>query len=136
MSPLSPYGPLRDDRPRIKIVDHSGKTVCIFGRVTSIDAWGNLKGTEEWGVEQKPMRQKAERQTQKYLDDHGGFRVGPSGHERPSPLEYLATEDRYVLQLPGLALRWEKVTPVLDKLAQHGIATRTVEQLRACINYE
>jgi hypothetical protein len=61
-------------------------------------------------------------------------------HERPQSaqtpdryLRYLPNDDRQALTLPGLTLRWEKVTPALDKLAEHGVPTITIDQLRDCI---
>ena len=48
-------------------------------------------------------------------------------------LERLPNGGRRVLLLPGLTLRWERVILVLDKLAEAGIPTLTVDGLRECI---
>jgi hypothetical protein len=121
------------DWPTIRIVDHKRKTVCECVRLRLYDAQGNWNGEEKWGVEHKPERRKAKQRLFEYLPKRDHVRVEHSVHDRPNPLKYLPAEDRHVLELPGLTLRWEKVTPVLDKLADHNVTTLTVDELRGCI---
>ena len=41
---------------------------------------------------------------------------------------------RYSFTAPGLTLRWEKLPPILDRLAVSGITQLTVDQLRFCVD--
>lgn len=118
----------------IKLVDSGGHTVCAFVKRTYCDH--GVWTSDDWGVAVKPRSQKM------------------LMHNRRQPtqtpdryLKYLPDEDRYVLELPGLTLRWEKVTPVLDQLAEQltwqpggrhgehirGTRTLTGDELRDCI---
>jgi len=36
--------------------------------------------------------------------------------------------------VPGLTLRWEKLPPILDRLAEHNIRRLTVTQLRDSVD--
>jgi hypothetical protein len=92
----------------IKLVDSRGRTVLTFVK----------RADDDWGVAVKPRSRKM------------------LMHNRPQPTQ---TQDRYlkqlpdgrhVLELPDLTLRWEKVTPVLDKLAEHDVPKLTVDDLR------
>lgn len=103
----------------IKLVDHRGRTVFSFVK----RAYGDDGGCDDWGVVVKPRSRKV------------------LAHSRRQPtqtpdryLKYLPDEDRYVLEVPGLTARWEKVTAVLDKLAEHDVPTISIDQLRARIS--
>jgi hypothetical protein len=104
----------------IKLVNDDSRTLLSFVKRAYRD--GGVWTSDDWGVAVKPRSKKMLK------------------HDRPQPtqtpqqyLTYLPDEDRYVLKLPGLTLRWEKVTPVLDELAEHNVTTVTVEQLRQCV---
>jgi hypothetical protein len=101
----------------IKLVDHRGRTVLTFvkrvfrdGEVCSSD--------DDWGVAVKPRSQKMLMHSRR--------------QPTQTPARYLKRrpDGRQVLELPALTLRWEKVTPVLDKLAEHNWVRLTVDQLR------
>jgi hypothetical protein len=104
----------------IKLVDHRGRTVLSFVKRAYCD--GGVWTSDDWDVTVKPRSRKM------------------LMHSRTQPTQ---TGDRYLkklpdgrleLELPGLTLRWEKVTPVLDKLVEHGVTTPlTIDQLRDCI---
>jgi hypothetical protein len=103
---------------QIKLLDSGGRTVLSFMKRAYCEE--GVWTADEWGIAVKPRSQKM------------------LMHNRPqsteTPDRYLKQRDgRLVLELPGLTLRWEKVTPVLDKLAEHGVATITIDQLRDCI---
>jgi hypothetical protein len=107
----------------IKLVNHRGRTVFSFVKRAYCD--DGVWTSDEWSVAVKPRSQKT------------------LAHNRRQPtqtpdryLKYLPDEDRKVLELPELTLRWEKVTPVLDKLAEHNVATISIDRLRDCINYQ
>jgi hypothetical protein len=110
--------PVRDIE--IKLVDSQGRTVLSFVQRSYCDE--GVWTSDDWSVSVKPRSPKM------------------LAHERPQPtqtpdcyLKYLPDEDRYVLTLPGLTIRWDKVTPALDKLAEHGVPKLTIDQLRDCI---
>ena len=106
---------MRDNE--IKLVDAVGRTVLSFAQRAYCD--DGVWTSDEWGIAVKPRSRKAlaheRRQQTQTPDDY---------------LKYLPDEGRYVLTLPGLTLRWERVTPVLDKLIEHGVPTLTIDQLR------
>jgi hypothetical protein len=96
----------------IKLVDSRGRTVLSFVK----------RDDDDWAVAVKPRSRKM------------------LMHNRPQPTQtpgrYLTQlpDGRRELQLPGLTLRWEKVTPILDKLAEHDVTTPlTIDQLRGII---
>jgi hypothetical protein len=106
---------VRDDE--IKLINAAGRTELSFVRRSYCDdgAWIS----DDWSVAVKPRSRKM------------------LAHERSQPtqtpdryLKYLPDEDRYVLELPGLTRRWEKVTPVLDKLAEHDVSEISIDGLR------
>jgi hypothetical protein len=103
----------------IRLVDAVGRTVLSFVQRAYCD--DGVWTSDEWGVAVKPRSQKA------------------LAHERRQPTDtpahYLKqlSDGRAVLELPGLTLRWERVTPVLDKLIEHGVPTLTIDGLRDCV---
>lgn len=127
------------DDPMVKIVDHRGRTVATFVKVVrpaTNEMWvgdthipAQPAGTEpEWHVAGRPWSEKSKRQAE-IRRQKNGIDVNP-----PSP-KRLRTVDghRQVLELPGLTMRWERVTPILDRLWENGIAKLTVDQFRDCI---
>jgi hypothetical protein len=103
----------------IKLVNHQGRTLLSFLKRTYCD--DGVWTCDDWGIAVKPRSQKASMHDRRQPTD--------------TPARYLKQlpDGRKVLELPGLTLRWEKVTPVLDKLAEHDVLTLTVDQLRACV---
>jgi hypothetical protein len=106
----------------IKLVDGAGRTVCAFVKRLYLEN-GEWNG-DDWGVALKPASEKV--------------RMHP---DRPRPADQDSSErylkqqadGRRVFEIPGLWLRWEKVAPVLDRLAESGIQQLTVAQFRECI---
>lgn len=93
---------------RFKLVDELGRTVCRFGKSTHFDAGMQPEKTELWGAESKPL-------SEKWLE---GDNAGPSRDARLAGTPVRCTDDgRVYLELPGLTLRWGKVTSVLDRIA-------------------
>jgi hypothetical protein len=115
----------------IKLVDRGGRTVLSFVKRAFCD--DGVWTSDDWGVAVKPRSKKM------LMHDRPQQTQTPERY-----LTYLHDEDRYVLKLPGLTLRWENVTPVLDDLAEnlawvprgihsehaYGTRTLTVDQLR------
>jgi len=117
-------------RIRVKLVDHRGRTEC----------WFNKQDTQPWVVESKPSNVRFA------TDNRGQGRV-QLGRMPPSPWVFL--DGQHYLKVPGLTLHWEKVTPVLDRIAltlglidpsvavivdDLDAATITVDQLRRLTN--
>ncbi|MCV7005666.1 hypothetical protein [Mycobacterium gordonae] len=123
---------------RIKLVDDIGKTVCAFVKFVVDEQWGDEWLSEPfpgridnsmaaWRIEGKPLSRRARQRSDAILASGGTDIYSP----RP-PVRAIPTDDgyRWVLELPGLTLRWERVMPVLESLAER-TDTLTVTQLRA-----
>ncbi|OBA81239.1 hypothetical protein A9W99_14480 [Mycobacterium sp. 1164966.3] len=112
-------------RPKIKLLDERGRTVCVFGWYKhtqgALAPWAT--GEECWIPENKPQRDK---QRRRMLQSDNKYRPG---HQTPSPMQS-SPDGRYYLVLPGLTLRWEKVGPILDRLAERNEKRLTIAQLR------
>lgn len=122
---------------RIKVVDGDGDTVQKFSKRSYFDKRMQHERTEPWAAEAKPV-------SIKWLHSDrnpGGF-SHPSRLAQPKVSHHAGQK---YLDLPGLTLKWQKVEPVLDKIAfalglvdDSGVvlkddmaaATVTVEQLR------
>ncbi|WP_126315869.1 hypothetical protein [Mycobacterium neumannii] len=154
---------------RIKLVDEHvrrGKPtlhprVCDFIKYSFGDEAG-LWETEPWGVAFAPTSRKATEYSLRVVDSFESWEEieaytrshpAPPGLDRAelSPLKRLP-DGRTVLEVPPrkpkLRLRWEKVMPVLEKLAlskgyvapdgavlkDGDVATLTISQLRALYN--
>lgn len=152
-------------RVRIKLVDkhiRPGKPplrphVCDFVKYSYSHQTGQWE-TEPWMVAFAPMSRKADEYHQRIvasyeswdeIEAHMRAHPAPAGldHDELSPLKRLP-DGRNILEVPPrnpkLMLRWEKVTPVLDKLARSlgyvsaddvvlidgDAATLTIDQLR------
>jgi hypothetical protein len=104
----------------IKLENHKGRTELSFVKRAYCDDDG-VWTSDEWSVAVKPRSQKVLMHN----------RLQPT----ETPARYLKQlpDGRFVLELPGLTLRWEKVTRVLDKLAEHKVPTITIDQLRGSI---
>jgi hypothetical protein len=105
----------------IKLVDHRGRTVLSFVKRAYCGDDG-VWTSDDWGVAVKPRSQKMLR------------------HNRTQPTQagdrYLRAlaDGRLELELPGLTLRWENVTPALDKLVKDNVTTPlTIDQLRGIV---
>jgi hypothetical protein len=111
-------------RPKIKLVDENGRTVCVFGWYKHMQGplapWAT--GEECWIAENKPQ---SEKQRRRILasDKYSPNNTTPSRMQR-SP------DGRFYLVLPGLTLRWEKVVRILDRLAEGNSERLTVAELR------
>ncbi|HEY1838605.1 MAG TPA: hypothetical protein VGG53_00015 [Mycobacterium sp.] len=113
-------------RPKIKLVDGGGRTVCVFGW------YKHMQGTlppwaagEEcfWIPENRPQSGKQRRQMSDAAVKYS------SEHKTPSRMQR-SPDGRFYLVLPGLTLRWEKVVRVLDQLAENNLERLAVAELR------
>jgi len=84
--------------------------------------------TEAWTLESRPQSRKGQRHGAESMAQHN-FDVP---RHAPRPFKIL-DDGRWVLELRGLTLRWERVTAVLDKLAAADIDTLTVDALRQAV---
>lgn len=116
-------------RSKIKLVDERGRTVCVFGWYKHMQGplppWAT--GEECWIPENKPQ---SDHQRRQILD--AAVEYDPT-HKTPSRMKH-RPDGGFDLLLPGLTLRWEKVGPVLDRLAEHNIERLTIAQLRDYAN--
>jgi hypothetical protein len=122
----------------IKVVDAEGRTVCVFDRMaaseaTQIEIGGKVVEQpameERWMATHKPYSRKS----QGYIDAEAaahGIWMERRKLQTTHPVRFDSDSNPLRLELPGLTLRWEKVTRALDKLAENGIPEITVEQLR------
>jgi hypothetical protein len=111
------------------------KTICVFewiaGHLAESDASFHPAGLlpepewveAHWVVRQKPESRKQERQ----LDAE--YRASGIAFPRHGP----SPRCQDWLEVPGFVVRWEKVTPVLDKLADAGVTTCKVSELRTFV---
>jgi hypothetical protein len=103
----------------IRLTNDRGRTVLAFIK----RAYGD--GTSDsWDVAVKPASTKVLAHPDK-----------PRPVDKDTPARYLKQlpDGRRELELRGLTLRWEKVTPILDRLAENDIRAITIDQLRACL---
>ena len=105
----------------IKLVDDAHRTVLSFVKRGYCD--GGVWTWDDWGVAVKPRSQKM------LMHNRRQPTLTPARYLKQLP------DGRRVLQLSGLTLRWEKVTPELDRLVEHNVPTLTIDQLRDCIRY-
>ena len=129
----------------IKLVDEGGRTLCVF-------TWQPPQGDRpedviipgvpremmpatpgRWMAQQKPPSKKANRHISAELN------VGVSAPKHPTPVPVVFGNGAPVrLELPGLTLRWDRLTPILDKLAEHmtggDTVSLTVSELRRCVS--
>jgi hypothetical protein len=119
---------LYGDHATITLTDDRGRTVCKFVKE---------KPDSNWCVSDGPGRRKhkhIERLTE--LARQGKeFPPMRRGHLTPAHLTRLP-DGRCYLEVPDLYLRWEKVTPVLDRLAEHNHWRITIAALRNHIGYK
>jgi hypothetical protein len=120
---------------RFKLVDQRGRTLSRFSKRSYFDAQMQPKETEPWVTEAKPQKRPP------------NATPAHEGRLPPLPIRHADGGQRY-LEVPGLTLKWDKVTPVLERIAlamglvdASGVvlvddldaATLTTEQLRTCI---
>lgn len=114
-------------KPTVKLTDHRGRTLCAF-------VWTEDTEEPRWKIDGKPQGRKGQRRSTARMAEHGVDFPIPHAGDRPD----IWRDDHPVrLEVPGLTLRWDTVTAVLDVLAeQFGGAdlTLTVDQFRRCVN--
>ena len=122
---MSDGGDVRDQR--VKLLDHRGHTVLEFLRRAYYE--DSQWRWDEWSVAVAP-RSRA-------VLAHPN-RPRPSDVDTPERFLVTLPEGRRVLQLPGLTLRWERVTPALDVFvaAVGDTSTLTVDQLRVAVGFK
>ncbi len=134
----------------VRLVDDRQRTVCVFKWVEfTVEQWreafpDGAPPEPHWMVAPKPPSQrsldraKAEsertgRPMQQFLEDH------KPQYARQNRHNYKAADGKVrrsneALDVPGLSLRWDKVTAVLDKLTEalpgQDFITLTVAQFR------
>lgn len=127
---------------QIKIVDDRGHTVCIFGRLPAIEA-GRMTVVdkeieypampERWMTMPKPFNRRRELRNEAELTEHN---IWVNRHPVARPVRFNESAEPTRLELPGLTLRWHKVTAILDRLAENfegDTLTLTVDQFRECV---
>ncbi|CQD11914.1 hypothetical protein BN1232_02246 [Mycobacterium lentiflavum] len=120
----------------IKVIDDAGHTVTVFERVPASEATQMELGgkvvdipavEERWMSVQKPDS----RRSQRYIDaDLTALGIHVPKQGPPRKVKFDKDANPIKVELPGLTLRWEKVTAVLDRLAENGITEITLAQLR------
>lgn len=85
-------------------------------------------------AQQKPASKNANRHISAELEDDG---VSLPKHPRKVPVVF-GNGGPVRLELPGLTLRWDRLTPILDKLAEHmtdsDTMSLTVSELRRFVS--
>ncbi len=109
---------------RIKVVDDQGRTVCRFRKTSYFDASMQPQETQPWDAESKPMSGKW------LMADPAASAPSHKGRLAKIPVRRNDDGRRY-LELPGLTLKWEKVTPVLDRIA---VALNLVDTSASCLS--
>jgi hypothetical protein len=94
----------------ITLTDKRGRTVCRFVKD---------RPDTGWLVSNKPIVHRGPELK---------FKVRPG--DMPPHRLVPAPDGSLNLEIPGLTVGWEKVIPVLDRLAEHGRKKLTVAQLR------
>jgi hypothetical protein len=124
----------------VKLVDHRGRTLCKV-RWTEL-----LDGDARWLVQQQLSSEVMERARQRHrqgLTGDANWQAAlareSEGRVAPSPVTGIEEDGRVRtrLDVPGLSVRWEKVTAALDWLADHFPGpTRelTVDELRVILD--
>src|SRR5215471_9772183 len=101
---------------KIKLTD-AGYTVLVFVKRAYYE--DGVWTSDDWGIEVKPPTSKMMAHVRRQTT-----------HTPDRYLKYLPDEGRRSLEVRGLSLRWEKVIPVLDRLAEHSVPEVTIDQLR------
>lgn len=127
--------------PQIKVVDERGRTITVFGRLSADEATqvinkdGQLVDVpameEHWMTMPKPRSRASQQHVDAELAANSIWvaRRG-TGHRHPVRFDQAETPNPVRVELPGLTLRWEKVTAILDRLSANGINQITLNQLR------
>jgi hypothetical protein len=122
---------------KIKLIDDRGRTVCVFEWFARLEMTlpdGSTDVSEaHWMAISKPTNRKRERHIMAEIEADT-FSIPRRSNSPPHSVQF--QENRPTrLVVPGLILRWEKVTAVLDKLAaqfaEHDTLTLTINQLRS-----
>lgn len=112
------------DHAAITLTDHRNRTVCRFIKE---------KPDSGWSVADKPVSRKRLALNVQLVRE--GEELPPVGKGDLAPAHLKRLPDgRHSFTAPGLTLRWEKLAPILDRLAAHDIRRLTVAQLRSCIS--
>ncbi len=88
---------------RIRVVDERGRTRCYLSKRTYFDEFGAVDYSESWSAPSKPLRDRP---------DGVPFQKGRSPQ---SPIH--RSGDHLNLELPGLVINLEKLSPKLDRFA-------------------
>lgn len=128
--------------PVVTIVDSRGRTVCRLRKYAApamveseVRVMGErihspappAEGQPTWQVLSKPQSRKSRRQADLALaQDNVDIAI-----VHAPPTSWRTVDGRRALTLPGLTIRWERLTQILDTLAEHDIERITIEQLRA-----
>jgi hypothetical protein len=126
---------------QIKVLDENGHTVAVFGRLapyappTQHEVDGKVVAIAameaRWMAMPKPDSKQSRRHIDAQLDAHGIWTPPQYPTSAPHKVVRFDKDSNPVrVELPGLTLRWEKVTAVLDTLAENGIREITLTQLR------
>lgn len=129
----------------VKLVDDRGRTLCVLAWDAGGEITDNvvIPGKEpsppafiepQWRVRWKPQSAKSRRHSEGQLaEDNISMIPGHAITKLPTVLH----EGRRYLAVPGLYVRWEKVTAALDALAANTSGqeslTLTVDQFRRCL---
>lgn len=106
------------DHAVITITDARGRTLLDLVKATP---------NSEWFARGKPD----DIATQRFYDHP----LVPYDTDPTRPREWLKTlpDGRQRLDVPGPPVAWEKLPPILDRLAEHGFTRISVDELRTCI---
>ncbi|ULN47970.1 hypothetical protein MI170_00835 [Mycolicibacterium goodii] len=114
----------------------------VLAQVTVTDARGRtltklVKHSSGWVVEDRPDAGSARFSDQPDLASAGlsEHLLRPFDANLASPRKGLKRlpDGRERLDVPGPPVPWEKLPPVLDRLAEHGLTRLTADELRACV---
>lgn len=88
---------------RLKVVDGRGRTLCYLQKQTHYDENGTVTESESWSAPSKPIKGAPE-----------GVASRPARRPRP-PVSRQG--DHVDLELPGLVVNLNKLSPMLDRFA-------------------
>ncbi len=89
----------------VRLVDEKGRTLARFRKETHFDKAMRPESTTAWSAASKPL-------SDNFLDSDK-----LASAQRLPGIPVRTVNGRRYLRLPGLTLRWEKVTAALDRLA-------------------
>ena len=124
----------------VKLIDHRGRTLCKFRWTELLD--GDARWLAQQQLSSEVMGKARERHGQGVTSDanwQAALARESEGRVAPSPITGIEEDGRVRsrLDVPGLSVRWEKVTAALDVLAEHFAGPTmelTVDELRRCVS--